>query len=407
MIFFVDNYSNEEEEMEQVGSTTKDHFFFKSDEIVTGNIKSIKKFKLLKQASFDVSDLSMMLNKTPARPKKKHRPSKSVDEADKDDEKTQYLDAESTMHLSKLKNAKKKRKSGSKKSKKKRESGEKTVKVDSISMFKPEGADLKTENIKFVKGDSEAPFDVNKKPKKEAKKINMNKTAMPDLAKSKTRVSLSTNVDNKKPARSKITKLKSLFENMTKKTKEKIKVELDPGKKKIPRVSDPKGLDKRKSRLSVGKQKTKRKSAKGMKTFIAENLGIKKEKLEKLNEIKNNIIQKQTTTTKNVTSTTTTSPHKTRQNLKKLDLLATKCVTLKKLNSTGVPKGFNTTIGGSKPVTKNFIEINKQKMRDAANKRALNMTVGSSANKSLFYPAQNDSTTHVYKVIKATSNLIF
>lgn len=391
--------------MEQAGSTAKDHFFFKSDEIVTGNIKSIKKFKLLKQASFDVSDLSMMLNKTPARPKKKHRPSKSVDEADKDDEKTQYLDAESTMHLSKLKSAKKKRKSGSKKTKKKRKTGEKTVEVSSISMFQPEGADLKTEDIKFVKGDSEAPFDVNKKPKKEAKKVNMNKTAMPDLVKSKTRVSLSTTVDNKKPARSKITKLKSLFENMAKKTKEKIKVELDPGKKKIPRVSDPKSLDKRKSRLSAGKQKTKRKSAKGMKTFIAENLGIKKEKLEKLNEIKNNIIQKQTTTTKTVTSTART-PHKTGQTLKKLDLLASKCVTLKKLNSTGVPKGLNTTIGGSKPVTKNFIEINKQKMRDAANKRALNTTVGSSANKSLFYPAQNDSTTHVYKVIKTNPNLL-
>ena len=163
------------------------------------------------------------------------------------------------------------------------------------------------------------------------------------------------------------------------------------GKKKIPRVSDPKSIDKRKSRLSAGKQTAKRKSEKGIKTFIAESLGIKKEKLEKLNEIKNNLIQKQQAPSK--------TPHINMTSIKKLDLLASKCVTLKKISSNVVPKGLNTTVGASKP-SKNFIEINKQKMKDTANKKAgLDTTVGSLTNKSLFYPTHNESSSHVYKAL--------
>ena len=200
-----------------------DHFFFKSDEIVTGNLKALKKPKLLKQASFDVSDLSA-LNKTPGRPKKKHRASKSVEETE-EQEKTHYMDAQSTMHTSKLKSSKKKSKSVSKKTKKKLHVGDlveeencaRLLKVTSTSMFLPKEEDLRPDMSKFVKGDSEVPFDLKK-----TKKVNLNITVHADLVKSKPRVSLSA--AERKLGHGKISKLKNLFENMAKKTKEKIKV---------------------------------------------------------------------------------------------------------------------------------------------------------------------------------------
>ncbi len=154
--------------------------------------------------------------------------------------------------------------------------------------------------------------------------------------------------------------------------------EKDAIKEKIPRVSDPKSLKKRKSRLSVAKQqKTKKKSINGVKAFINDNI-ISKEKLQKFNEIKNSIIHKQAKT----------PCLKSVQKSQKLDLLASKCVTLKKMNASCLPAVTN------KKPAKDFIKLNKLNM--TAN-RKVDLSINKSINQScLFYQAKNEQTKNVY-----------
>jgi len=158
-------------------------------------------------------------------------------------------------------------------------------------------------------------------------------------------------------------------------------------KAKIPRVSDPKSIRKRKSRLSAAKQqKTKKKSINGVRAFINDNI-ISMEKLQKFNEIKNSIIQRQAKA----------PVIKSAQKSQKLDLLASKCVTLKKLNVSCVP-----TVANKKPV-KDFIKLNKLNMT-AMSKKA-DLSINKSVNQSsLFYQAKHEQTKNVYRVEKISDS---
>lgn len=362
-----------------------ENFFLKPDEIVTGNIKALKKKKvLIKQMSMDCPDCSIM-NKTPP-PKKKHRASKSIDQ-----EETQFVDAETTIQKSVVK-TKKKRKSGTKKEKKKKIKGSKSVdskeiliKINDSTVFQPTEENLKQSSIKFIESGSKIPFDVKSTKKNvkiiSLKKNDLNKTALNETKK-KIRLSIST-VD-RKPSKGKIDQLKNLFEKVTKKTKEKIKQELK-GEKKIPRVSDPKSLEKRKKRVSEIKGKSKRKSVNGIKTFVNEAL-VNKENTEKLNKIKESLVQKES------------NMNKTRinliQNKTQLDTLASKCVSLKKMNTSCVPSIAKKP--SEKPI-KDFIKLNKLKTATVNKKDSMNKTINLT-NKSLFYSSKHD-TSQVYKAL--------
>ncbi len=203
----------------------EDHFFFKSDEIVTGNLTVLKKHRVLtKQASVDIPDGggSAVRNNQP--PTKKHRLSESfvADETST----TQFVDAESTIQKSAIvKSVKKKQRksklatSDAKKMKKKQSKSDqfKEHKVNLTAAFQPRDADLKSENVKFTKDDEVNPF-YCKKPKTPSAAANVENLPVNNDKK------LAKTIEKKPTCKGKIGELKTLFDNLAKKTKEKLKV---------------------------------------------------------------------------------------------------------------------------------------------------------------------------------------
>lgn len=350
--------------------TFEDNFFFRSHEIVAGSFKKQERI-LMRQASVDIPECPVSKVKPP---KKKHRPSHSFVA----DETTKCPDAEATNQESIVRTGKKKRKSklsSTKKIKKKKSKSDqfqkKVNKIHGTSVFQPNETDLKKEKVEFVKEGAANPF-----AKVKTAKVDIEKKLLKLESSKCTEKSILKTVEKK----GKIAQMKTMFGNLATKTKEKLKKEIDT-KKKIPRISEPKSLKKRKSRLSAKHQKVKKKSINGIKAFINET--FTDEKIQKFNEIKKNIIQKQVTSK-------TPLPSKNVQKIQKLDILASKCVTIKKLNTTCVP-----TVAKKAPV-KDFIKMNKMNTSLMNKKDAANKSVNQS---SLFYPHKDEKAKHVYKAL--------
>lgn len=349
----------------------------------------------MKQANLDNSGTCLIKKN----PKKKLRPSCS-------------FDVTKEMNPSILKSSKK-RKSGTKKSKKtlkhRRKSDEEAEKVTQNSVFKPSDADLTPSKIEFAKIDSEIKFTAKKESKKTKVSELVDQIDMTPYKDIKLTMNQLNTVE-KQACNGKIDHLKNLFDKGSKKINALVVSYLKfmifvqsnysilnfkgkTSKKKIPRVSDPKSIEKRKKRLSCSKIKSKRKSANGVKTFITENL-ISKKKLDKLTEVTKTLMQAPKIEDKKLIN-----------NAQKLENLASKCEVLKKQNSNA---------SQAKKPAKDFISLNKMKLqtpitrnREIISKvvnQSVNLSMSQSinkgnSNKSLFYqPPKTVQTKNVYKV---------
>jgi len=220
------NEEDETEKTEMVKLNKKeidDHFFFKSDEILTGNIKMLKNQRVLtKQTSVDIPDSGLVVKKEQP-PKKKHRPSDSFVA----DQTTQFVDAESTIQISTVKSTKKKQQRSklagnlNKTKKKKSKSDhikENIAQVNSTSIFQPVETELKNKTVKFIKDSDVNPFN---QLKSFTGDTNIVKTVLDDNDKK-----LLKTVEKKLSSKGKIDGLKTFFENVEKKIKERRKLKV-------------------------------------------------------------------------------------------------------------------------------------------------------------------------------------